>query len=252
MTTNRFFFLSKGRTRRSSTRRAPFGVAYEIISPRITQLEAENLNNGAVERGQHDCYSVFQQGSSTPHYVELDKGEASTLSKLTLFMPDKRFRGLKYDPNTNTVDTDAWIDANYMSSAIPDDVVVKENEYGTETWTEQGKKEVKYIASMYSTRADNPQDETPQEQGAPRRMVEPHEDDVDSIYYVTEKELDVTYACDEENVITAIGSVMESSPVVSTNYYNLMGVSSDTPHRGINIVVTVHADGTVTSHKAIF
>ncbi len=200
---------------------------------------------------QHDCNTVFQMGKA-PHYVELDDNEASALSKLTLFMPDKRFRGLKYDPNTNTVDTDAWIDANYMSSAIPDDVVVEENEYGTETWTEQGKKEVKYIASMYSTRADNPQDETPQEQGAPRRMVEPHEDDVDSIYYVTEKELDVTYACDEENVITAIGSVMESSQVVSTNYYNLMGVSSDTPHRGINIVVTVHADGTVTSHKAMY
>ncbi len=111
VTTNRFFFLSKGRTRRSSTRRSPFGVAYEIVSPRKTQLEAEKLNNGQVERVKHDCYSVFQQGA-TPHYVELDGNEASTLSKLTLFMPDKRFRGLKYDPDSNTVDINAWDDAD--------------------------------------------------------------------------------------------------------------------------------------------
>ena len=107
VTTDRFFFLSKGRTRRQDTRRAPFAVAFEIVSPRETQLQAENLNNGQVERVQHDCYSVFQQGG-TPHYVELDDGEASTLSKLTLFMPDKRFRGVEYDPVTNTLNTDGW------------------------------------------------------------------------------------------------------------------------------------------------
>lgn len=109
VTTNRFFFISKGRTRRADTRRSPFGVAYEIISPRETQLEAENLNNGKVERVEHDCYSVFQQGNTKPHYVELDGNEASTLSKLTLFMPDKRFRGLKYNPTSNKLEGDlSW------------------------------------------------------------------------------------------------------------------------------------------------
>ena len=109
VTTNRFFFISKGRTRRSDTRRSPFGVAYEIVSPRQTQLEAENLNNGQVERVEHDCYSVFQQGNTKPHYVELDGNEASTLSKLTLFMPDKRFRGLKYNPTSNKLEGDlSW------------------------------------------------------------------------------------------------------------------------------------------------
>ncbi len=128
VTTNRFFFLSKGRTRRSSTRRSPFGVAYEIVSPRKTQLEAEKLNNGQVERVKHDCYSVFQQGA-TPHYVELDGNEASALSKLTLFMPDKRFRGLKYDPNSNTVDIDAWDDA--------DDPIVGTKQFVSPEWNYQ-------------------------------------------------------------------------------------------------------------------
>lgn len=130
VTTNRFFFLSKGRTRRQNTRRAPIGVAYEIVSPRNTQLQAENLNNGDVERVQHDCNTVFQMGKA-PHYVELDDNEASALSKLTLFMPDKRFRGVRYDPVTNTVDNEGWTE--WYTSQYPEylyqDPVSDDDEY---------------------------------------------------------------------------------------------------------------------------
>ena len=45
-------------------------------------------------------------------------------------------------------------------------------------------------------------------------------------------------------VTTAIGVVKSDSGVQKVTYYNTAGVSSSTPFDGLNVVVTVKADGT--------
>ena len=48
-----------------------------------------------------------------------------------------------------------------------------------------------------------------------------------------------------------IAEVNVPRDIVSVNYYNLMGVESDKPFDGINIVVTTYSDGTRTSRKIL-
>ena len=56
---------------------------------------------------------------------------------------------------------------------------------------------------------------------------------------------------EENGVITAINGVQSGKTVTRVVYYNLMGVESDKPHPGINIVETRYSDGTRTTTKVI-
>lgn len=53
------------------------------------------------------------------------------------------------------------------------------------------------------------------------------------------------------NVITSIGGVQAGKTVTRVVYYNLMGVASDVPHPGINIVEKRYSDGSRTVEKVI-
>lgn len=55
----------------------------------------------------------------------------------------------------------------------------------------------------------------------------------------------------EDGVVTAIVEVESDAQPVSSVYYNLAGQASDTPHKGVNIVVTTMSDGSTTSTKVI-
>ena len=50
---------------------------------------------------------------------------------------------------------------------------------------------------------------------------------------------------------TAINTVQASKEAVSHTYYNIAGITSDKPFKGINIVVTHYSDGTHTTTKVI-
>ncbi len=50
---------------------------------------------------------------------------------------------------------------------------------------------------------------------------------------------------------TAINTVQASKEAVSHTYYNIAGIASDKPFKGINIVVTHYSDGTHTATKVI-
>ncbi len=56
---------------------------------------------------------------------------------------------------------------------------------------------------------------------------------------------------DYNNVITAIDNLQAGKAVARVVYYNMMGVASDVPHRGINIVVTEYSDGSRTAVKML-
>lgn len=51
--------------------------------------------------------------------------------------------------------------------------------------------------------------------------------------------------------VTTVKEVNVGRTVVSTRYYNLMGISSDKPFDGINIIVTTYSDGSRTSKKVL-
>jgi hypothetical protein len=55
----------------------------------------------------------------------------------------------------------------------------------------------------------------------------------------------------DEPVITAVQEVNMPKEVVGVTYYNLMGMPSDKPFDGINIVVTRYSDGSITSTKVL-
>lgn len=56
---------------------------------------------------------------------------------------------------------------------------------------------------------------------------------------------------EENGVITAIDNLQAGKAVARVVYYNTMGVASDVPHRGINIVVTEYSDGSRTAVKML-
>lgn len=53
------------------------------------------------------------------------------------------------------------------------------------------------------------------------------------------------------NVITTVNDVNVSKAVSSVKYYNIMGVESNKPFCGVNIVVTRYSDGTISTTKVL-
>lgn len=56
---------------------------------------------------------------------------------------------------------------------------------------------------------------------------------------------------ENNGVITAIDNMQQGKTVTRVVYYNLMGVESDKPHHGINIVETRYSDGTRNTAKMV-
>lgn len=54
-----------------------------------------------------------------------------------------------------------------------------------------------------------------------------------------------------KDVVTAVKEVKSEAQVASVTYYNIVGMSSDKPFNGINVVVTRYTDGTATTSKVI-
>jgi len=55
----------------------------------------------------------------------------------------------------------------------------------------------------------------------------------------------------DPNVVTAITDVATSSSPVTVDYYNVAGMRSATPFKGVNIVVTHYSDGSRTTEKMV-
>lgn len=55
----------------------------------------------------------------------------------------------------------------------------------------------------------------------------------------------------DSNPPTAISSITGSKEVKGVKYYNTMGIASDIPFKGVNIVVTTYSDGTRTTTKIL-
>lgn len=96
--------------------------------------------------------------------------------------------------------------------------------------------EVKFVARCYYKKTPT--------SNAPGRQARPT--DSDRVYYVVEKQNTVPTT----SIITGIENV-SSKAVAGVKYYNLMGVESDRPFQGVNIIVTRYTDGTTSTSKVI-
>lgn len=94
ITTNRFFFISKGRAR-ADAGNYPLWTSFEQVSPTrgsdatVTTGLADCLKNGSVYKAIHSCGSVpiIEQGHE---FTITGNSELNAFSNLTLYMPDKR------------------------------------------------------------------------------------------------------------------------------------------------------------------
>lgn len=55
----------------------------------------------------------------------------------------------------------------------------------------------------------------------------------------------------DEHIATGVEDVDAEKTVAGVTYYNLLGVSSDRPFEGVNVVVTTYTDGTKSSKKIV-
>ena len=69
-------------------------------------------------------------------------------------------------------------------------------------------------------------------------------------YFIAENNKTVTF---DNQTTTAIGTIDSdyNSNVEGVTYYNMMGVASNRPYEGMNIVVTRYSDGSTTTEKVI-
>ena len=104
VSTNRFFFISKGKPRASYTR--PLYRLYEQISPvkgdngHTTDDFIDEMRAGHSYLCYHDCSEMSTIGkTNAPHWFSIsNSGENYTLSNLTIFIPDRRFEP-QHDPD---------------------------------------------------------------------------------------------------------------------------------------------------------
>ena len=106
--------------------------------------------------------------------------------------------------------------------------------------------EINYLVRVYFTKNTNLQQT---QQGAPRVRVLPEQVPVaDNGYYFVDAK--VQYTAKAGNVITGIESV-QARQVAGVKYYNVAGVESDRPFKGVNIVVTRYSDGSMSTTKIV-
>lgn len=69
-----------------------------------------------------------------------------------------------------------------------------------------------------------------------------------SNYYITKVSHTIVQ---DPDISTGVEDVDAEKTVVGVTYYNLLGVSSDRPFEGVNVVVTTYTDGTKSSKKIV-
>ena len=88
--------------------------------------------------------------------------------------------------------------------------------------------------------------------GAPRR-IQPYTEEDGNLK--DNPPLYIVYPLSSESssngTVTAVCELMNDRAVKSVSYYNLMGVESEQPFEGINIVVTRYTDGTISTAKVL-
>ncbi len=117
----------------------------------------------------------------------------------------------------------------------------------TEGADEQGvidELDMNFVVRIYFTKKSNLQTT---QNGAPLLRAEGDQDEAK--YFIVEQTIPHTALASE--VITGVMSLDCARQVVSEKYYNPAGIESDTPFKGVNIVVTRYSDGSTSTVKVL-
>ena len=106
-----------------------------------------------------------------------------------------------------------------------------------------GEKRISYIVRLYATPVPGSNSMAPDANMAPRRITSDGHD-----YFVAEKTVTLRF---NNSTPTGVDGVLSECNVASVTYYNTMGMASDKPFTGVNIVVTTYENGISTTKKVI-
>ena len=84
--------------------------------------------------------------------------------------------------------------------------------------------------------------------GAPKRITPYSDGKEETPLYIV---YPINSGDNASNSVTAVEEVAASKTVKSVRYYNLMGMESEQPFQGINIVVTCYSDGSISTVKVM-
>lgn len=108
--------------------------------------------------------------------------------------------------------------------------------------------EALFTVRIYFTKNENLPQTQSEVSGAPvLRDGEPTAGD--GKFYVVEAVVDKTFKSNE--VVTGIIQNLNTREAIGVKYYNVAGIESDTPFKGVNIVVTRYSDGSTTTTKIL-
>lgn len=140
-------------------------------------------------------------------------------------------------------DGDLWGTGYYkIKDTYPgNDPILEINDIFIDYALNNDSKKVTYIARLYTTN----EDEAPLVNEYNLMSVPSLED---RVFFIAEDEKEVTF---NNGTITAVETLDTDAQVVGVTYYNAMGVASNRPHSGINIVVTRYDNGKTTIQKLL-
>ena len=104
--------------------------------------------------------------------------------------------------------------------------------------------DMNFVVRIYFTKKSNLQTT---QNGAPLLRAEGDQDEAK--YFIVEQTIPHTVLASQ--VITGVIQNLNVRQVVSEKYYNVAGVESDTPFKGVNIVVTRYSDGSTSTVKVL-
>ena len=193
---------------------------------------------------------MMPNGDSNINYVyyyrlwrDIDGSSSPTQfdEEMLLNYQDKE-QGSGIDPNTGAVT--AWSsDYDCLYSTYPGNG----NQFVNDIFVDcayDGVKEVNYVVRLYATCIAG--EENGYIDHAPKAVSEGGSG---KDYFIAESTIKVIF---DNDTPTAVGTINAEAQVESVTYYNMMGVASNRPYPGINIVVKRMSDGTTTSSKKLF
>jgi hypothetical protein len=217
-----------------------------------SDIEHTLITNGAENNG--DWYG---------HFMKISSDMSPNLEVYGV----RVWRVRKKDANGAPEDklVNEWFQGDNMSiigTAMPSYFVVKVDE-GTgllsvelkdiykgpdmETFKQNTDYQPEYIVHYYGRVKSTDGAATPSGDATPRSIRPRAEGDQAKVYYISEDKYNPSFT----NIPTGINGIMQYDQVESVEYIDVMGRVSSRPFKGLNIVVTRYADGTIITTKQV-
>ena len=141
-------------------------------------------------------------------------------------------------------ENDYWEnDYECLYTLYPSNDAVSINDFFID-WAYDGNKDVKYIVRLYATTIPGDGGE-----GFDHNTMAVTEGGGGKDYFIAEANITAKF---NNGTPTSIGTINAEANVESVTYYNMMGMASDHPFQGVNIVETRYSNGSKSTKKVIY